>query len=640
MMAKFEDPTLQKIENEHSRIIGIEKAEVAVVPGIISQLSHFKCIGVETLWISPIYKSPQKDFGYDISDLRDVDPLFGNITDFRRLVDEAKKLGLRIILDFVPNHTSDQHDWFQKSLKKEGKYTDFYVWHNGKQLDNGTVIRPNNWLGIFGGSVWTWSPERQQYYLHQFTPYQPDLNYRNPDVREEIMLAMRYWLDQGIDGLRMDAIANLYEDEQFRDNPLSGKPVPSDDWNYLIPTYTDYLVPEVPQEIMRWQSVFDSLTKLDGKERFMVLEFYTDSDTRAKMAEFGAHPFNMDMVDSLVIPLNASQMMGLISQEYSNKPASYWPTFVVGNHDRKRVASKYGRHTVNAFNMLLMTLKGTPTTYYGEELGMEDIMLPYEESQDPWAINAGPDRYLLVSRDVNRSPMQWTDGSMAGFTTGSKTWLPVQANYTQLNVQIERLARNGLDMDEDDADRGELLSLRSHEEVTGHRTKTSHGEDNDVSHAREDDSVLRAPKQGKRKRRTSKRFGILLSIVCCLWELFANCYVYTEKLDVKSHLNLYKEYASLRQLDAFKYGNINVNMVTNDNVLSFLRYFGSERYLVAINFGQNESTDDYSVRLVNSDSGVVVSDTGSVDAAIAKGANVNLRQLKLKPGDGVVVKVN
>ncbi|XP_055895010.1 maltase 1-like isoform X1 [Biomphalaria glabrata] len=522
---------------------------VGDIQGIISQLNYFKYLGVETLWISPFYKSPQRDFGYDISDARDVDPLFGNISDFRRLVDEAKKLGLRILMDFVPNHTSDQHDWFQKSLRKEGKYTDFYVWADGKLLDNGTLIRPNNWLGIFGGTVWTWVPERQQYYLHQFTPYQPDLNFRNPDVREEVMLTMRYWLDQGIDGLRMDAIANLYEDEQLRDNPLSGQPVPSDDWNYLIAKYTNYLQPEVPQEIVRWQSVFDSMTKVDGKERFMVLEFYTDSDTRSKMAEFGAHPFNMDLVDSLTVPLNASQIMGLVSQEYTNKPASYWPTFVVGNHDRKRIASKYGRYTVNAFNMLLMTLKGTPTTYYGEEIGMEDISLTYQESQDPWAINAGPDRYLLVSRDVNRSPMQWSDSPQAGFTTGNKTWLPIQANYTSLNVEIE-------------------------------------------------------------------------------------------KVQARSHLNLYKEYASLRQLKAFKYGHINVNMVTNDNVLSYLRYFSTDRYLVAINFGQSESTDDYSLHLVNTNSGVVVSDTGNVDAAIAKGSTVDLQKLTLKPGNGVVVKLN
>ncbi|CAL1544181.1 unnamed protein product [Lymnaea stagnalis] len=521
---------------------------VGDLQGIISQLQYFKYIGVETLWLSPFYKSPQKDFGYDISDLKDVDPLFGNIQDFRRLVEEAKQLGLRILMDFVPNHTSDQHEWFQKSLKGDGKYRDFYVWSDGSLAANGTRIRPNNWISIFGGSVWTWREERQQFYLHQFTPEQPDLNYRNPDVREEMLLSIRYWLDQGIDGLRMDAIADLYEAENLTDNPLSGKPVPSNDWNYLIPKYTDYLVPEVPQEIMRWQGVFDSLEKLDGRERFMVLEFYTDSDTRAKMAAFGAHPFNMDLVDSLTVPLSARQIMGLVAQEYTNKPPSYWPTFVIGNHDRKRVANKYGRHTVNAFNMLLMTLKGTPTTYYGEELGMEDIEVTYKETQDPWAIIAGPDRYLLVSRDVNRSPMQWTAGYQAGFTTGNHTWLPIQANYTTYNVE-------------------------------------------------------------------------------------------SEKTDPKSHLNLYKEYANLRQLSAFKYGDINVNVVTNDNVLSFLRYYGSERYLVAINFGQASSTDNYTRDPVGAATGTVVSDTGNVDASIAKNNNVDLSQLTLDPGNGVVIRL-
>ncbi|XP_059150335.1 probable maltase isoform X1 [Physella acuta] len=518
---------------------------VGDLQGIISQLPYFKYVGVETLWISPFYKSPQKDFGYDISDQKDVDPIFGDIHDFRTLVAEAKKLGLRILCDFVPNHTSDMHEWFQRSLKRDGKYTDFYIWHDGKLAANGTRLPPNNWLSNFGGSAWTWREERQQFFFHQFLPEQPDLNYRNPEVREEVMLIIRYWLDQGIDGIRMDAISSLYEAQNLTDNPPSGKPVPADDWFSLIPQYTD-LQPELKDELIRWQSVFDSLDKLDGKERFMVLEVYTNSDERAKMAEFGAHPFNMDMVDSLQVPLSGRQIMAFIAPEYKNKPAAYWPSFVVGNHDRKRVANKYGRQLINAFNLLLMTLKGTPTTYYGEEIGMEEITLTYEQSQDPWAINAGPDRYLSVSRDLVRSPMQWSADSQAGFTNGSKPWLPVQANYTLLNVE-------------------------------------------------------------------------------------------TEKADPQSHLNLYKEYVALRQLDAFKFGDINVDVVTNDNILSYTRSFGSARYLVAINFGQSPSTDDYSV--VNSASGTVVSNTGNVDTSLSKGSGVTLSQLTLNPGDGVVIKL-
>ncbi|XP_012942770.2 maltase 1 [Aplysia californica] len=516
--------------------------------GIISELQHFQYLGVETLWLSPFYKSPQKDFGYDISDQRDVDPMFGSIEDFRKLVAEAKKLGLRTIVDFVPNHTSTDHDWFQKSVRREGKYTDYYVWSDGKTLPNGTVVAPNNWLSVFYGSAWEWNDQRQQYYLHQFIKEQADLNYRNPDVREEILLAMRYWLDFGIDGLRMDAIGQLYEVTDLSlDEPLSGAPgVPLNEYDSLLHPYTNFL-PEVKDEIIRWQTMLDGMEKVDGRQRFMVLEYYTDSDSRAKMAEYGAHPFNFDLVDNLDIPTNASQIMALISEEYMDKPASYWPTFVIGNHDRNRVASKYNPRNANAFNMLLLTLKGTPTTYYGEEIAMEDIDVAYNESQDPWGINAGPDRYRLVSRDFNRSPMQWTSVSEAGFTTG-KPWLPVNPDYLTVNVA-------------------------------------------------------------------------------------------SEKLNPKSPLNLYKEYAALRQLNAFKYGDIDVNVITNDNVLSFLREFGSERYLVCINLGQSPSTDDYSQGAVNSPTGVVIATTGNVPSAQDKFSTVSLDSLTLQPGQGLVLKL-
>ncbi|BFZ00304.1 hypothetical protein BsWGS_03346 [Bradybaena similaris] len=516
--------------------------------GVISELQYFKYLGVETIWLSPFYSSPQVDFGYDISDLKDVDPIFGNVADFRQLVAEAKKLGLRILVDFVPNHTSDKHEWFQRSVEKKGKYADYYIWTDGDALANGTRVPPNNWLSVFGGSAWMWNDRRQQFYLHQFDPLQPDLNYRNPDVREEMLLAMRYWLEFGIDGLRMDAINHVYETTNLSlNNPLSGNDVPPDNYGYLTPLYTSYILPETKEQIQSWQGLLDDMEKVDGKERFMVLEFYTDSNTRAQMAEYGAHPFNMDMVDGLTVPLSAKQIMGLIAKEYKDKPESYWPTFVVGNHDKHRTPNRYGRRYVNAFNLLLLTLKGTPTTYYGEEIGMEDITLTYEQTRDPPAIKAGPDRYLEVSRDLNRSPMQWTAGYQSGFSSSKETWLPVQENYTVYNVEAE-------------------------------------------------------------------------------------------KVDPGSYLNLYREYASLRSLDSFKYGDIDVNIVTNDNVLSYTRSHRSERYLVAINFGQATSTDDYSVK-VNATTGTVVSNTGDDNNSLAKDSVVHLDKLTLAPGNGVVIKL-
>ncbi|GFO09354.1 neutral and basic amino acid transport protein rbat [Plakobranchus ocellatus] len=517
--------------------------------GIISRLDHFVYLGVETLWLSPFYKSPQADFGYDVSDYKDVDSIFGTLEDFRDLVKECKKRHLRLLIDFVPNHTSTEHEWFQRSLKKDGKYKDFYVWSDGKVLPDGSRARPNNWLSVFGGPAWTWSEERQQYYYHAFLPEQADLNFRNPDVVEEMSLTIRYWLDHGVDGFRVDAIANLYESENvFQDNPRSGKDVPSTEWEYLTAVHTDYLLPECQNLIMHWQKLFDDVQELDGRERFMVLEFYTDSKTRADMARYGAHPFNMDLVEKLSTPLSAKQMMGLIALEYTDKPPSYWPTFVVGNHDRKRVSTKFGSLYVNAFNLLLMALKGTPTTYYGEEIGMEDIHVDYEDTQDPWGRKAGPDRFLEFSRDFCRTPMQWTPDQNAGFTTAQKPWLPVSSDHTFRNVQ-------------------------------------------------------------------------------------------NQKQDPNSHLNRYKDYVALRTRKAFKYGEIDLNCLLTDNVLSFLRFSGSERYLVAINFGQIDATNDFSVSPVNASTGTVVTDTAAASSELTKGQLIHLQELTLRAGEGVVIEL-
>ncbi|KAK3765353.1 hypothetical protein RRG08_065109 [Elysia crispata] len=469
--------------------------------------------------------------------------------DFRELVKQCKLKGLRLLVDFVCNHTSTQHEWFQKSVRKQGKYKDYYVWTDGKILPDGSRAVPNNWLSVFGGPAWTWCKERQQFYYHAFLPEQGDLNFRNRDVVEEMSLVLRYWLDLGVDGFRLDAIANLYESENvFQDNPRSGKDVPPTEWEYLTPVHTDYVLPECQELLMHWQKVMDKEQQIDGRERFMVQEIYTDSDTRAAMARYGAHAFNLDLVQDLAVPLSATQMTGLIAQEYTDKPDCYWPTFVVGNHDRNRAATKYGLRNVDAFNMLLMTLKGTPTIYNGDEIGMQDTPVAYEDTQDPFGRKAGPERYTLFSRDPCRTPMQWTPGPQAGFTTSQKPWLPVGHDYKHRNVE-------------------------------------------------------------------------------------------SQMKDPKSHLNLLKEFVALRTRDAFKYGDIDLNCVLNENVLAFLRTFGSERYLVAINFGQENSTDDHSASPVNQSTGTVAAITGAVSEDLGKGHQVNLNNLTLKPGDGVVIQL-
>ncbi|XP_069956904.1 maltase A3 isoform X3 [Cherax quadricarinatus] len=417
------------------------------ITGIMSKADYLAELGVGAVWISPVYTSPMKDFGYDISDFTDINPIFGTMADFDELVSAFHQRGLKVIMDFVPNHTSDQHEWFQKSVAREDPYTDYYIWADSKGgTDNTTRQPPNNWLSVFRGSAWEWSEERQQFYYHQFLAEQPDLNYRNSIVREEMKNVLLFWINKGVDGFRVDAIKHLFEAEDLSlDEPVaadSGITDP-DDYGYLNHTYT-VDQPETFTVLHEWRQLLDLYT-----DKVMMVEVYEDgADSVMKyygndtvpLADF---PFNFFLIDNLQNRsyLTGETLKSTIGLWLDNMPEGKWPNWVLGNHDHGRVASRLGTDLVDALNMMILLLPGTPITYYGEEIGMEDAFISWEDTKDPQGCRWGPEHYQEHSRDPARTPMQWDDTNLAGFTTANTTWLPVNPNYKTLNVKAQRQAK-------------------------------------------------------------------------------------------------------------------------------------------------------------------------------------------------------
>jgi len=383
-----------------------------------------------------------KDNGYDVKDYINVDPMFGTLDDFKNLLAGMKDRGLKLILDFVPNHSSDQHEWFTRSVEREDPYTDFYVWKKGK--DGGP---PNNWRSVFGGSAWTYNEKRGEYYLHQFYPEQPDLNLNNPKVVAELKEAMAFWLDLGVDGFRIDAVAHFFESDSMEDEPFKAGQS-GDAYDDLDHVHT-FNSPKNIDLLREFREVLDNKTEEDiYNPRIMMSEAYLDIPDLIKYYGEPRHvePEEDDLSDRSTVsqmPLN----FGLIS-EFKNKedltsdklrsylksyidrvPSWAWPNFQLGNHDNGRVASRFGPELVDAMNMVYMLLPGTPITYYGEELGMVDGVL--ESPND--------------KRDPERTPMQWSEEAHAGFTpSASSPWLPVNADHTSLNANAQLKKDAGL----------------------------------------------------------------------------------------------------------------------------------------------------------------------------------------------------
>ena len=395
--------------------------------GIIKRLDYLKWLGIKAVWISPVYPSPMADFGYDISDYTDIDPMFGTLQDIDNLLSEIHKRDMKLVLDLVPNHTSDQHPWFLESRSsRDNPKRDWYIWHDADEQGN----PPNNWLSVFGGSGWEWDEKTQQFYYHAFLKEQPDLNWRNPEVQEAMFDVMRFWLDKGVDGFRVDVMWHMIKDKQLRDNPLNPdyKEYMSD-YDRLMPVYsTDQ--PEVHEIVRKMREVLDAYN-----ERMMIGEIYLPIH---KLVSYygadnkGAHlPFNFLL---LSIDWDARTIATAIDEYEGALPAEGWPNWVLGNHDQTRITSRVGLAQAKVAAMLLLTLRGTPTIYYGDEIGMRSVAIPLELVQDPQGLNM-PDKNL--SRDPSRTPMHWDESTHGGFTS-DEPWLPLDRTYKRNNVQRQK----------------------------------------------------------------------------------------------------------------------------------------------------------------------------------------------------------
>jgi alpha-glucosidase len=367
------------------------------------------------------------DFGYDVADYTGIEPMFGTMDDFDRLLAEVHRRGMKLILDLVPNHSSDQHPWFLESRSsRDNPKRDWYIWRDPAPGGG----PPNNWLSAFGGSAWQWDEKTGQYYLHSFAVEQADLNWRNPEVEAAVFDAIRFWLDRGVDGFRVDVIYYMVKDDQFRDNP----PNPDfkegqDPANSQIPIYS-YNRTEVHDIVRRMRQLFD-----EYDERVLIGEIYLPYSELMRYYGLNndeAHlPFNFQLI---LQPWNAEAKREVVKTYEAALPEEGWPNWVLGNHDQHRIATRVGREQARVALMLLLTLRGTPTTYYGDELAMVDVDIPPEMVMDPQELGKPG---LGLGRDPERTPMQWDSGPNAGFTTG-EPWLPVAPDYTHYNAASER----------------------------------------------------------------------------------------------------------------------------------------------------------------------------------------------------------
>jgi alpha-glucosidase len=398
--------------------------------GIIQRLDYLRDLGIGAIWLSPFYRSPMADFGYDVADYTDVDPLFGDLATFRTFVEQAHARDLKVIVDYVPNHSSDQHAWFTESRSsRDNPKRDWYVWRDAKA--DGTP--PNNWLSVFGGPAWTWDATTEQYYLHSFLKEQPDLNWRNPELKATMLDVLRFWLAQGVDGFRVDVAHFIMKDPDLRDNPL----------NPQVGTYHksmgdyDTLIHVHDLGHADVHGVFREMRQLLGEEHPAIGEIHI-FDLQKWATYYGPHndemhmPFNFTMLGA---PWDAAGVRKLVDELEAAIPAGAQPNYVLGNHDEHRVATRVGRQRARTFMLLLLTLRGTPTMYYGDELGMENVPIPSDKEQDPWGLRVPG---LGLGRDPERTPMQWDATPNAGFCPPSATpWLPVSDDYQTLNVAAQ-----------------------------------------------------------------------------------------------------------------------------------------------------------------------------------------------------------
>ena len=414
--------------------------------GIVQKLPYVKNLGVDAIWISPFFKSPMKDFGYDISDYREIDPMFGTMADFDQLMAKAKGLDLKVIIDQVLSHTSDQHEWFIESRQdKTNDKADWYVWADANE--DGTP--PNNWLSIFGGGAWQWEPRRQQYYLHNFLTSQPDLNFHNEDVRKAVLDNVKFWLDHGVDGFRLDAINFCFHDKLLRDNPAKavedrqGRGFSEDNpyafqYHYYNNTQPENIafMEEIRALIDQYPNVV-TLGEISSEDSLQTMAEYTQGDKRLHMA----YSFE------LLTPEGDPQYIRSTVEALEDKLSDGWPCWAIGNHDVTRVASrwadkKYAPIQSKMFNALLASLRGSVCSYQGEELGLTEADIAFEDLQDPYGITFWP---TFKGRDGCRTPMPWDNTHVnAGFSESTTPWLPVSNVHTDNAVSVQEQSENSV----------------------------------------------------------------------------------------------------------------------------------------------------------------------------------------------------
>lgn len=409
--------------------------------GIIDRLSHIASLGADAVWISPFFKSPMKDFGYDISDYLDIDPMFGTLADFDAMIAEAHRLGLKVMIDGVISHTSDLHAWFKESrASRDNAKADWYVWADAKP--DGSP--PNNWLSIFGGSAWQWDTRRMQYYLHNFLSEQPDLNFHNRDVQDALLDVARFWLDRGVDGFRLDTINFYFHSAGLEDNPALPPEERNDQTAPAVNPYNfqdhiyDKSRPENLDFLARFRAVLDEYPAAaavgevgDSQRGLEVVASYTAGGDKVQMC----YAF-----DFLAPEKISAAKVRTVLEDFGKAASDGWSCWAFSNHDVVRHASRWGMGEADrtaylkVISALLMSLRGSVCIYQGEELGLTEASLAFEDLQDPYGIRFWPE---FKGRDGCRTPMVWSKDAANGGFSRAKPWLPVPADHLAKAVDTQ-----------------------------------------------------------------------------------------------------------------------------------------------------------------------------------------------------------
>ncbi|XP_078034890.1 maltase 2 [Augochlora pura] len=404
--------------------------------GIISRLDYIQELSVDAIWLNPIYPSPMIDSGYDVSNYSDIHQLFGTLDDFDLLIKEAHNRGIKVILDLVPNHSSNKHEWFLMSTTRNVRYSDYYIWADGSIDRNGQRVPPNNWVSTYSeepGSAWTWNIRRQQWYYHKFHETQPDLNLRNEDVLGEMLNVIDFWLARGVDGFRIGAVSYLIEDKDLRDEPDVG----NGDYTAGL-SENVALVYKFRSYINHWINAEKSTPKL------LILESH-DSDDKlialyGNATSKGVPPFNFRFITSVRNNSKAEQIKNVLGSWLNKIPDNANTNWVLSNHDNSRVATRIGLNRVDGLHMLSLLLPGQAYTYYGDEIAMLNTKISWYDTIDPMGKSRTRETYEKYSRDPARTPMQWNSDPSAGFSTNWRTYLPLHPEYLSRNVEAQRNA--------------------------------------------------------------------------------------------------------------------------------------------------------------------------------------------------------